>query len=119
ALLVMTLEPEVGLQPAPDLSVPVDAGPADSGAGEERSEPSHRQRRLVDVVAEGERRIADVLEQVMAPHVAQLVLVEGCRPIVRGRPRRCTLEREDGQSRVAQLLGKDRAGPAEADQNDI
>ena len=60
-----------------------------------RNEPRWRigSASWLDVVADGERVVGDVLEQVVAPHVAQLVLREAGREIGRRVAPRAALQR--------------------------
>ena len=83
ALLIVGLGLEVGRQEAPDLAVPMHAAGADAGAEQEGAQVAHRQRLLLDGVADGERVVGEVLEEVMTPHVAQLILGEAGGEVAR------------------------------------
>src|ERR1700689_4059085 len=97
----------------------MDTAAAHAGAEEKRAQVAHGQRFLVDIVADGEGVVRDILKQMMAPHVAQLILRKSSRKI-RGRiAPGAALERGDTQARVAQLLPHDGSGPAETHQHSI
>ena len=119
ALLVVALGQEVGGQESPDLAVPVHAAAADAGAEQKRAQVAHRQRLLIDVVADGQRVVGDVLKQVVAPHVAQFVLGKSGGEIRGGVAPGAALQSQYVEARFAQFLAHDGAGPAEADQHRI
>src|SRR5690242_4424434 len=80
---------------------------------------AHRQRRLLHVVAKGQRLPFRLLEDRVAHGVAELVLNE-CRRKIGDRVAKCsTLQRQDLQPGIGELLRQDAAGPAEADQHDV
>ena len=80
---------------------------------------AHRQRLLAQVITDRERIMGEILEQVMAPHVAQFVLGEGGREIACCIAPHPPLQCHHIEPRIAELLAHDRAGPAETDQNSV
>ncbi len=119
ALQIVAVGFQIAFEEAPDLRVPVNARAADTGAQQKRAEMTHRQRLLVQLVADGERIVSEILEQMMAPHIAQLVLCES-RCEIGGRiAPDAALQCQDVLSGVAELLCQDGGGPAETDEHDI
>ena len=119
ALLVMALGQEIGRQKAPDLAVPMHAAAADAGAEQEGAEAAHRQRLLIDVVANRQRIVCDVLKQVVTPHVTQFVLREARREIRRRVTPGTALQGDDREACIAELLAHDGAGPTKSDKHGV
>ena len=119
ALLVVALGEKVGGQEAPNLTVPVHAAAADAGAEQEGTQMAHRQRVLIDVIADGQRVIRDILKQMMTPHIAQLVLGKSRGEIRGGVAPWPAFQRHDIQAGVAELLAHDGARPTESHQHGI
>ena len=71
------------------------------------------------VVAEGQRLLRRAQEQLVADAIAQLVRRVGGREVGGGVAPGAALDRDDVQPGVGQLMGQDRAGPAEADDDDV
>ena len=101
---------------APGLAVPVDAGPAEAGAGQERTELPDRQRVLAQVVAQRPRLVLRVLEQLVADRVAQLVMV--VLP-ARDGARRSALEHDAREPGLRELRGHDPGDPAATYEDDV
>ncbi len=119
ALLIVGLEVEIAFEEAPGLAVPMHAGATHPLARQEGTPFADRQRGLALIVAEGESLVGGLLEQMMAPHIAQLVLVEG-RGEIGGRVAPlAALDGQDVEAGIGQFLGDDGAGPAEPDQQHV
>ena len=118
-LLIVAFRQKVGRQEPPDLSVPVHATAADARAKQEGTEVAHRQRLLIDVVADGQRVIRHILKQMVTPHVAQLVLGEASGEVRGGVAPGTALQRNYLEAGIAELLSHDGPGPAETHQHRI
>ena len=115
----MRLQHEVRRQEAPRLRVPVHAAAADAVRRHERAPVADRQRGLVHLVAEREGRLVGPQKQFVADAIAQFVLRVVRRKFRRRVAPGAALDRDDVQPFVGQLVGHDRAGPAEPDDDDV
>src|ERR1700722_10668310 len=75
---------------------------------------SHWQRFLVDVVANRQCVVSDVLKKMMSPHIAQFVLRKSGGEIGGGIAPRTAFECKHLQTGIAQLLRRDGSGPAKS-----
>ncbi len=110
---------EVPRQEAPGEAAPVHRGAADAFAGTERAELAHRQRGLVGVVAEADGLARQILHQLVALHIPQLVMRMRHAEIGIGVAPAPALEADDAQSRFRELLGEDGARESDADHHHI
>ena len=110
---------EVGRQESPRLGIPVHAAAADAVGRHESAPGSDRQRRLVHLVAEREGGLLRSQEELVTNTVAQLV-GGVARRIVGGRiPPRPALDCDHIEPGIGKLVGHDRSGPTETDDDDV
>src|ERR1700744_5312201 len=76
----------------------------------------HGQGVLIDIVADGQSVVGDILKEMMAPHVAQFVLRESRGKICGGVAPRAPLQGDHVEPGIAELLSHDGPGPTKADQ---
>ncbi len=88
-------------------------------AGEEGAELAHRQRGLAHRVAEGERFLGQVLHQLVAAHVFQLVVRARHGEVGIGIAPAPALEAHHLEAGVGQLFCEDSAGESDADRDDV
>lgn len=101
------------------LAVPVHAGAADTDAGIERTQVPHRQCQLARLVAKRLRGARRFLEYLVANGVAQLVLNLIGGEVVLSGAKAATLDGEDFQALLGQLLGQYGGRPTETDQHHV
>ena len=118
-LLVVGADLEFHVGPAPGVAAPMHGGAADDLARQERTEPTHRQRILLRVVAHGDGVARGVLHQVVTHDITQLVTDIGQCVIIFAGAHATAFERDDFQAGLGQLLGQNAAGPAQADDDDV
>ncbi|EJK90595.1 hypothetical protein UUU_21800 [Klebsiella pneumoniae subsp. pneumoniae DSM 30104 = JCM 1662 = NBRC 14940] len=102
----------------------MDAGPVQPGAAHAGTRQEGRQlaighRLLAGVMPDGDGAFRQILEQLAADVVGQLInhlRIGAVRP---GVAHRAALQRDDVEPRFGQLFGHDRPNPAEADDRDI
>jgi hypothetical protein len=119
AVLIIGADLEFHVGPAPGVAAPVHAGTADDFTGQERPEPAHRQRLLLRIVAHGDGVARGVLHQIVSHDITQLVADIGQRIVALARTRRAALKGYDFQAGFSEFLGKNPAGPAEPNNDDI
>ena len=119
AFLVMAFRDEIRWQETVSLAVPMHARAAHSVARQEGPPVPHRQRRLCAVVAESDGGLRGFLKHAVAPVIAQLVLREGGGEILGRVAPRAAFQCQHLHPGGGQLLGVDRPGPAETDQNHV
>src|SRR5712671_1086161 len=97
----------------------MDAATADAVRRHEGSPGANRESRLIHLVAERKGRLLGTQEQLVTNAIAEFVL-RVVRRILRGRVApRTTLDRDDVEPFVRQLVGHDRSGPPKTDNDDI
>ena len=107
------------VRPAPGDAIPVHTGAADAFARQERAEAAHGQRGLLWIVAHDIGLDRRVHHHAVAGREAKFVANERHGKIVLRRARRAALQHDDLQAGGAELLGKDAAGPAHADDDNV
>ena len=118
-LLVHRAHLELGIVPAPGDAVPVHARAAHALARQEGTQPPHRQRRLLDVVADGECVHRRVLHQIMARGVTQLIADARHREIIFRLAHGPALQGQHLHPRFGEFLRQYAAAPAKTDQYHI
>ncbi|MCY1530038.1 hypothetical protein D9M68_652120 [compost metagenome] len=119
ALLVVTAQAQL-LRHDPEMHAgPVQAGAADAVAGQEGGQLAVGQRGVVDAVADAHGALRQVLVQLAAGVVGQLVEGVGVGAVGVGVAVLAALQGHHLEARLDQLLGQDRAGPAEADHHRV
>lgn len=98
---------------------PVQAGATDAVAGKEGGELAVGQRGIVDPVADAHGALGEILEQLAAGVVGQLVEGVGVGTVGIGIAVLAALQRHHVEPGLGQLLGQDRSGPAEADHHRV
>src|SRR6202022_753916 len=119
ALFVIGANFEFQFGPAPGGPAPVPAGAPPPPAGQERAEPAHRQRLLLRIVAYGDGVTRGVLHQIVSHDITQLVADIGQRMVALAGTRGAALKCYDLKASLSQFLGKNPAGPAEPNDDDI
>src|ERR1700754_2328281 len=85
----------------------------------ERAPGTDRKRRLIHLVAKGEGGLLRPKKQFMANPIPQLVGRITRRVVGCGTAPGTSLDCDDIETRIRKLVGENRAGPAEADNDDI
>ena len=119
ALLVQAAHLELIVGPAPGAAAPVQAGTTDRLAGQERTQPAHRQGVLLRRVAHRHRVARGVLHHFLALHVAQLVAHLLQLEVGVGGGHLAAFERDHLQPGLGEFLREDAARPAEADDDRV
>jgi len=119
ALRDVAAQEMVGRRQPPGHAVPMLAGAAQPGAGQERAEPPDRQRGFRRRVAQRHRFHLRVLKQFLAHRIFEVVAHRWDGEVLARRAHGTALEAHDMESGFGQLAGEDRAGPADADDNRI
>ena len=119
SLRQMRLKDEIRGQEAPCLRVPVDPPAADAVHRHERAPAANRQRLLIHFVAKSEGELLRPQEELMPDAIAQFVLVVGGREFGRRIAPWPALDGDDVETLVGQLVGQDRARPAQADDRHV
>ncbi len=119
ALFHMRAQDEIRRLEAVGLAVPVHAGAADAGTGEERLPAPHRQGGLAGIVAEGHRFPGVVLHQRLAHGEAQLVVHIGALEVRHGVARVAALQAHHLETAGGQFLGDDGADEADAEHHHV
>ena len=110
---------QVGRQRAPVVAIPVHTGAADAIAQQEGAVLPIRHRHVGRRVADGDGLFREVLEQLAADTVAQLVGDARVCEVGHGVAVLTALQRQNLQARGGEFHAHDGAGPAEADQHRV
>ena len=115
----MRARDEVRRQKPPGLRIPVHAAAADAVRRHEGAPAADRQRRLVHLVAEGEGGLLRPQEQLVADAIAQFVGRIARRMVGRRVAPGAALDCNHIEAGLGKLVGHDRSGPAETDDDDV
>ena len=118
-LAEMRLQFVVRRQDPPRQAVPVRARAAKPGAGQERAEPSDRQRRFRRRMPEGNRLLLRILEQLLAHGIFEIVAHVRQREVLGGHPLGAAFETNNSKSGLGEFAGHDAAGPTDTDHHRI
>ena len=110
---------EIPRQEAPGDAVPVNRRAADAFAREEGPHLAHRQRRIANRVAEGERLARQVLHQLVAAGVTELVVRVRHVEVGVGVAPAAALQAHDLEACVGELFREDGAGEADTHGDDV
>ena len=119
ALFVGAAQAQVGRQCPPVMAVPVNAGTADAIAQQERAMLAIRNRCIRRHMADRHRFLGEVLEQLSADAVAQLVGDARVREVGHGVAAFATFQRQHLEASGGEFHAHDGAGPAKADKHRI
>ncbi len=119
ALREVAAQRMIGGQQPPGQPVPVRAGAAEPGSGQERAEPPYRQCSLIGRMAQRHRLHGRVLEQLLAHGIFEIVAHRRQREVLARHAPGATLEPHHLEARLGELACQDRAGPADADHHRI
>src|ERR1700744_6259001 len=108
-----------GWHEAPGLGIPMHPASSDTVRRHERTPGTDWKRGLIHLVAKGEGGLLGPQKQLMANPIPQLVGHITRRIIRRGVAPGGTLDRDDVETGIGELVSENRTGPAEADDDDI
>ena len=119
ALGDMAAQLVIGRQPAPSHAVPMRAGAAEIGAGQERAEAADRQRGLRRRMAQRHGFKLRVLKQFLPHRVFEIVAHRRNGEILARHALCAAFEADDVETGLGQFAGEDRSGPADPDDDRI